>query len=42
MAYSRGVQLEDNISGKIIDCAMNIARENGVAAVTVSEILRKM
>lgn len=42
MAYSRGIQLEDEVSGEIIDCAMDIARENGVAAVTVSEILRKM
>lgn len=42
MAYSRGTQIEDEISLKIIDIAMEIALEEGIASLTVSKIINRM
>lgn len=42
MPYSRGIKLEDEISLKIIDTAMEIASEEGIATLTVSKIINRM
>lgn len=42
MSYSRGTQIEDDVSLKIIDTAMEIALEEGMASLTVSKIINRM
>lgn len=42
MAYSRGTQIEDETSNRIIDTAMEIALSEGVSNLTVSKIIRAM
>lgn len=42
MPYSRGTKIEDEISLKIIDTAMEIASEEGIASLTVSKIINRM
>lgn len=42
MPYSRGTQIEDEISLRIIDTAMEIATQDGIANLSVSKIINRM
>lgn len=42
MPYSRGIRINDDISLKIIDTAMEIASREGIASLTVSKIINTM